>query len=250
MAERIPDRRYLCHEEVGIANFIGLLEPAKRLIQVAQRGLNLCQIAGRNIGGFLLLLEFRALLLEESLEQTRLGRSYDPLSPLSHQVVLYHALMAGHYDEVIVEGRQLIERFPGSRAGHSAIGQALWALGRYEEALAEIEMSWGAESERFLVFKEAFERLGPTGAQKALADWLVETEDTQTVNVLRIAGYYAWAGENDAAFEWLEKAFDARSALLLHAPFHPYFDPIRSDPRFAALMQRVGIPGAAESGTR
>lgn len=178
--------------------------------------------------------------LEESLAQVRLGRSHDPLSPLSHQVFLYHALMAGHYDEVIAEGRKMLDKFPGFRNPHPVIGDALWALGRYEEALAEYEASWGPES--FRIFKEAFERLGPKGAPKAVADHLTERAKTRPVQPLVIAEYYAWAGENDAAFEWLDKAYEARHAQLLHTPFSPRFDDLRSDPRFEALMQRIGIP--------
>jgi hypothetical protein len=63
---------------------------------------------------------------------------------------------------------------------------------------------------------------------------------------MTIAGNYALTGESDSAFQWLEKAFDARTAQLLHIPFHPHFDSLHSDPRFAALMQRIGIPRAAE----
>jgi serine/threonine-protein kinase len=178
--------------------------------------------------------------LEESLEQVRIGRSYDPLSPLSHQVFLYHALMAGHYDEVIAEGRRTLDKFPGFRNPHLVIGDALWALGRYEEALTEYEASWGPES--FRIFKEAFERFGLKGAPKAVADHLAERAKTRPVPPLTIAEYYAWAGENDAAFDWLEKAYETRHAQLLHTPFSPRFDSLRSDPRLEALMQRIGIP--------
>jgi serine/threonine-protein kinase len=184
--------------------------------------------------------------LEASLEQARLGRSYDPLARLSHQVVLYHALMAGHYDEVIAEGRRTLEKFPEFTSPHGPIGDALWALGRYEEALAEYEVRWGPGSDSFRVFSEGFERAGPKGASKALADRLAERSKTEPIGPMTIAGNYALTGESDSAFQWLEKAFDARTAQLLHIPFHPHFDSLHSDPRFAALMQRIGIPRAAE----
>jgi len=152
--------------------------------------------------------------------------------------------MAGHFEEVIIEIQRMNERFPDFQGAHNMMGNALWALGRYDEALVEYEM--GMEPEDFRIFSEAFEGLGPEGAWKAFADRLVERAETEPMSSLDIAEFYAAAGENDLAFEWLEKAFDARSAQLLHAPFHPRFDPIRSDPRFEALMQRIGIPGAVE----
>jgi serine/threonine-protein kinase len=184
--------------------------------------------------------------LEASLEQARLGRSYDPLSPLSHQVVLYHAVMAGHYEEVIAEGRQMLEKFPDSTSPHQQIGNALWALGRYEEALAEYEIRWGPESDSYRVFSEAFERAGPNGASKALADRLAERSKTEAIGPMTIAGSYAWAGEIDSAFHWLERAFDRRSASLLHTTASPQFESLHSDPRFDALMRRIGIPRYTE----
>jgi TolB-like protein/tetratricopeptide (TPR) repeat protein len=184
--------------------------------------------------------------LEESLEQARLGRTYDPLYRVSHFVVLYHALMAGHYDEVIAEGRRTLARFPGFRDAHGPIGAALWTLGRYEEALAEYEVCWGPESDDFRSFSEGFERAGPKGASKALADRLAERSKTEPIAPITIAGWYGWAGENDLAFEWLDRAYDVHSAMLLHTPFDPHFGPIRSDSRFEALMQRIGIPQFTE----
>jgi serine/threonine-protein kinase len=184
--------------------------------------------------------------LEASLEQTRLGRSYDPLSPMTHQVVVYHALMAGHYEEVIVEGRRALDKFPGFLQPHRRIGDALWVLGRYDEALVEYEAGWGSESNRFRALRDGFERSGPTGAWKELAERSAEWTEVYDTPPLRIARRYALAGENDSAFEWLEKAFRARSAMILHTPFDPHFRPIHSDPRFEALMRRIGIPRFTE----
>jgi hypothetical protein len=57
-----------------------------------------------------------------------------------------------------------------------------------------------------------------------------------------IARYYAAAGDADPAFVWLERAFEKRTPQLLHMPFDPRFDSIRSDPRYRELMQRIGLP--------
>ena len=49
-------------------------------------------------------------------------------------------------------------------------------------------------------------------------------------------------GERDEAFEWLNKACDERSGLLVYLKVEPMFDPVRSDPRFLELARRVGMP--------
>lgn len=52
---------------------------------------------------------------------------------------------------------------------------------------------------------------------------------------------YLGVGDNEKAFTWLEKAYQEQSNMLQFLKVHPYFDPIRSDPRFAGLLHRVGL---------
>jgi lipopolysaccharide biosynthesis regulator YciM len=52
---------------------------------------------------------------------------------------------------------------------------------------------------------------------------------------------YLGLGETDQAFAWLERAFQEQSNILQFLKVHPYFDPIRSDPRFADLLRRTGL---------
>ena len=53
---------------------------------------------------------------------------------------------------------------------------------------------------------------------------------------------YAGLRDNDNAFEWLERAFEEGSLLLVDLKSHPVFDAIRSDPRCDALLERMGLP--------
>ena len=52
---------------------------------------------------------------------------------------------------------------------------------------------------------------------------------------------YLGLGENEEAFAWLEQAYKEQSNMLQFVKVHPYFDPLRSDPRFADLVRRVGL---------
>jgi pentatricopeptide repeat protein len=52
---------------------------------------------------------------------------------------------------------------------------------------------------------------------------------------------YLGLGDNEQAFAWLERAYKEQSAILQWLKVHPYFDPLRGDPRFADLMRRVGL---------
>ncbi len=52
---------------------------------------------------------------------------------------------------------------------------------------------------------------------------------------------YLGLGENDQAFAWLEQAYKEQSNILQFLKVHPFFDPIRADPRFADLVRRTGL---------
>jgi hypothetical protein len=48
-------------------------------------------------------------------------------------------------------------------------------------------------------------------------------------------------GDRDRAFEWLEKALEERDPMMVYLRVHPRLDPLRGDPRFDALVRRVGL---------
>jgi hypothetical protein len=62
------------------------------------------------------------------------------------------------------------------------------------------------------------------------------------VDALSIARYYAFAGDVDPAFVWLERALEERTPQILHIPMDPRFESLRSDPRYKDLMERIGLP--------
>ena len=56
-----------------------------------------------------------------------------------------------------------------------------------------------------------------------------------------IAGVYAGLGDKDRAFEWLEKDYQAHSGLLPRLQWEIAYEPLRGDPRYASLLQRMGL---------
>jgi serine/threonine-protein kinase len=180
--------------------------------------------------------------LDESLEQVRIGRRYDPTSRLANGVVMFHTLAARRYDDAIVEARQALQLYPTSPWAHGGIANALWYQGRYEEALPEQKVIFGADTQAWLEFVQAFRRGGPRAAMRVRADHLAQTAAGARAGLIETAGAYADAGERDAAMVWLEKAYDVRLPQLLHVPADPAFDQMRDDARFGALMRKIGIP--------
>ena len=61
------------------------------------------------------------------------------------------------------------------------------------------------------------------------------------VDPINLAQTHAFLDEKDQAFEWLEKAYEGRSPMLVYLRVNPLFDNIRSDPRFKAMLKKMGL---------
>ena len=77
-------------------------------------------------------------------------------------------------------------------------------------------------------------------ARKTLAE-LKERSQQTYVQPIAIALIHTFLGEKDAAFEWLQKAYEDRSTALVYLKVDPAWDSLRSDPRFTDLQSRTGL---------
>ncbi len=184
---------------------------------------------------------------EESLDQVKIGRGYAPTATLPQVVVLFHTLATRRFGEVISEGRRVIAVFPRLRMAHGILGEALWRTGRYDEAVEEYRLESGPDDEGVRVLESELRRAGPQAALRAYADRAAARSGTGSGNPLIVANSYAAAGEADLAFQWLEKAYEERVPQLLHIVADTGWDPVRADPRYDALLRRIGVPMAAPS---
>jgi TolB-like protein len=175
--------------------------------------------------------------LDGSVRQVELGRQCDPLSQLTLEPVVGHLVYARRYDEAIVEAREILKLHPDYDAVRMFLSDALWQRGSYEESLEERGKMAG--SNIVAVMRQGYRARGHRGAMRAAADYLANRASGAP---LVVASYYALAGEKDLAFPWLEKAFQARAPQLHYLRADPDFDSLRSDPRFADLLRRIGFP--------
>jgi glucuronate isomerase len=77
-------------------------------------------------------------------------------------------------------------------------------------------------------------------AEKILAEF-EERLKKQYVPMAAMVQMNIALGHTDDAFRWLEKAADYRASFMMPIKVYPFFDPIRSDPRFALLLERYGL---------
>ncbi len=83
--------------------------------------------------------------------------------------------------------------------------------------------------------------MGRQPEARRILNELVEKARVQYVAADRIAAVYVALGQNDDAFRWLERAAAERNAILQFIAFSRDFLPLRSDPRFADLLRRIGV---------
>jgi len=169
------------------------------------------------------------------------------LAPLDEMVHLHHAFLlqsAGRDDEVIIEVRKLLRTSPQNPMLHEMLSVPLMRKAMYEESLAEMKASCSLIGDHEVVeaLTQGYAQSGFRGAMRSAADLLAARAQKTYVNSFQVAALYATAGENDQAFEWLEKSLEERNPQMPYLDAYVELAPLRSDPRFQDLLRKMNLP--------
>ena len=180
---------------------------------------------------------------EKGLNQMREGSDADPLYFAQRGWVLNYEARSRRYDSAIAGAHAVLAIEPNIPNAYLALYQAHWWKGEFDEFVAtnaSLLKQTGMDPAPFL---EAYSN---GGIRVYMRTWIAFYEDWWSrtgVGAVWLAQFYAYLGEADLAFEWLERGYEERDSHLSSVfNTNPAFDPIRDDPRFAALAERVGIP--------
>ncbi len=172
------------------------------------------------------------------------ARGLDPLSMIIHTAVGDAFYYAREYERSVGFYREAIALDPRFDGAHTDLARSLEALGRFDEAAAEYEegrrLSGGVAGPSFGLAHLAAARGDEDAARRMLAE-LTAARATRVVSAWGIAALHAGLGDADDAFRWLETAVAERATGLIFLRVHPRLDPIRADPRYAALVRRLGL---------
>lgn len=182
---------------------------------------------------------------EEAIPEIKKAYELDPIS-LRVGVDYGRAYYwARHYDEAIEQYHKVLELDPNYSGAHSMLGLALLEKREYERAVAELQKGVallpGNDEGYSSWLGYAYAVAGRSNeAQTMLATQVAHHARTQA-GAQGIALTYVGLGDKDQAFNWLETAYRERSAMSMLKAY-PFWDSIRSDPRFQDLLRRVGLP--------
>jgi serine/threonine protein kinase/tetratricopeptide (TPR) repeat protein len=165
--------------------------------------------------------------IDESLEEFRIALSLDPLSPIMNVNCGLTLMVAHRYPEAIAQINKVLERDPSFAPAQFYLSQVYATSGRYADAISELKKvgtfkgSWSPDAQGYLKLMLEPGLAGPPS---------------------NIAVAYALEGDRNRALDYLEKAYSEQDSELMACIRFPAFDSLHSEPRWADLMRRLGLP--------
>src|SRR5215471_14182087 len=186
--------------------------------------------------------------LDEALAWSERGRELDPLGNAGATIawVLFHSR---RYDDSIREMRSMMAVHPDEAWFHLTIAFPMIAKGQAAEAIPDLEKTTSMMHRipgSLELLATAYARAGQRAEALRLLDELKQGRAAGRVQATSFINPNLALGNSDEALVWFERAYQEREGILQWVKVHPFFDPIREDPRFKDLERRVGLGDATE----
>jgi TolB-like protein/Tfp pilus assembly protein PilF len=182
--------------------------------------------------------------LTEAVAELEMVLEYDPLDLNARCWLAVDHWLGRHYDRAVGQLRVVLEVDPNYPFGHLALGQTRTMEHKFEEAIAALRKAVELYGGAPLVQGWLGLALAQSG-NAAEARTLYERLRAIAAHAYVPASVFAWIhlglGEIDQAFTWLERAIDERDPMMVPIKSYPFFDPLRDDPRFAALLRKMNL---------
>ena len=196
-------------------------------------------------------LYFAALQrFDPAVAELRTARDLDPASLRVYADLLFTLVTAGRYDEAIRESRAALQREPKFAAAYEWMGMAYAQQRRFAEAIGALEQAHQLDpnKEIALFLGQVQARAGNRAEAEKLVRQIEAAAKQGYVCKYEIAQVYTSLGQKDQAFQWLKRGADEQADCMVWLKSEPWNDPLRTDPRYAELLKRVGFgsPAAAQ----
>jgi serine/threonine protein kinase len=166
---------------------------------------------------------------DEAFQEFRIALSLDPLSPIMNTNYAATLSDAHRFPEAMAAFQKVMQTDPNFPPAHHKLAQLYAAQGDFARAVSELQKfvskpgSWSPDAKGYQELAEA-----AFSGRTEVSAWLALNAST--------------VGDRNKAFQYLEKAYANQEIELILCIRYPTLDPIRSDPRYADLMRRMGLP--------
>ncbi len=180
---------------------------------------------------------------DEAIDVVKKAQGIDPVSPIANVLLPSQYLFARQYDAAIDLLNKAIDLDANYFLFHFRLGQMYMAKGRNEQAIAEMQKAATLSERTVEELAGLAQAYAAAGMKQQMQNILKELDDRSGhdyVSPYYVAKVYAAAKDSEKTFAWLQKSYDDRDVDLIELKIEPAFDHVRTDPRFTALLRRVG----------
>jgi serine/threonine-protein kinase len=176
---------------------------------------------------------------EEAEKLARQAIERDPLAYQARQSLARLLFVQGKLDEAEAAARKAVELQPTAAGSHRWQVFVAIERGDDEAALHEANLEPNERYRRFELALAHYARGNRPAADAALTELIARDRD---VMAYQVAEVYAWRGETDKAFEWLQVSLDNHDTGLLSLMIDPLVQSLRHDARYNEVLTRIGLP--------
>jgi TolB-like protein/Tfp pilus assembly protein PilF len=181
---------------------------------------------------------------DEAMREIKRAQELDPLSLIISYNVALNLLLADDVNGSIAQSRRLIDLDPNFPRAHQSLALAYLEQERYPEALAELQKAVSLSPGDRQALRDlgyGYAVAGKQSEARAVIKELQAKYEKEEAFPADVAAVFAGLGDKDQAFAWLEKDFQAREGRLARIRYHVPYESLRSDPRYADLLRRMGL---------
>jgi TolB-like protein/Tfp pilus assembly protein PilF len=182
---------------------------------------------------------------DRSIAESKRAVELDPLSAMAVSDLADSYLHAKKYKEAIVELQHVLTMYPDFVPAHSYLASVYDDVGDKRKADQEKQECFRLTGDKSVGEVESIRRAWAKGNKRearARLDRLSQFPNSGQFDAYALAGLYLELGDKEKAYRWLDKAYQEHSWWMVTLLADPGFESVRNEPRFLALLARVGLP--------